>query len=187
MTVTQHGRPTLMILPLCAGPGSLASARGATHGRISRRPAGRDLSSQTRPELSTKEITDLVHETALKTHRFDTSTLVGVLLYPPIPHAQAFRDVIARHQAVSTETMQELVEVLSRPKFDRYRLDSSRPRRIRPPLCRRGSDGCRHRNGERCRDSRTTSSSRSLAANTSAIISSDDDLLVLNLSRHRDC
>ena len=69
---------------------------------------------------------------ALKRIVFDTSTLVGVLLYPRSAHAQAFRDVIARHQAVaSTETMHELVEVLSRPKFDRYRAAADRAEFVR--------------------------------------------------------
>lgn len=118
---------------------------------------------------------------ALKRIVFDTSTLVGVLLYPRSAHAQAFRNAIARHQAVaSTETMHELVEVLSRPKFDRYRAAADRAEFVRRyagavqmvAVIETVND---------CRDSKDNKFlALALAAKASAIISSDDDLLVLN-------
>ena len=118
---------------------------------------------------------------ALKRIVFDTSTLVGVLLYPRSAHAQAFRDVIARRQAVaSTETMQELVEVLSRSKFDRYRAAADRAEFVR-----RYADVVQMvavtETVNDCRDSKDNKFlALALAAKASAIISSDDDLLALN-------
>ena len=112
---------------------------------------------------------------------FDTSTLIGALLFPRSQHAQAFRDVITRHQAVaSAETMQELVDVTSRPKFDRYRAVADRAEFVRRyaevvemvTVTETVSD---------CRDSKDNKFlALALAANVNAIISSDDDLLVLN-------
>ena len=112
----------------------------------------------------------------------DTSTLIGVLLFPRSQHAQSFRDVIARHQAVaSVETMQELVDVTSRPKFDRYRAASDRAEFVlryaevveMVIVTETVND---------CRDSKDNKF-LALAAKANAIISSDDDLLVLNPCR----
>ena len=112
---------------------------------------------------------------------FDTSTLIGALLFPRSQHAQSFRDVIAHHQAVaSVETMQELVDVTSRPKFDRYRAVADRAEFVRRYaevvemviVTEAAND---------CRDSKDNKFlALALAANASVIISSDDDLLVLN-------
>ena len=112
---------------------------------------------------------------------FDTSTLIGALLFPRSQHAQSFRDVIALHQAVaSVETMQELVDVTSRPKFDRYRAVADRAEFVRRYaevvemviVTEAMND---------CRDSKENKFlAPALAANASTIISSDDDLLVLN-------
>ena len=110
---------------------------------------------------------------------FDTSTLIGALLYPRSQHAQAFRDVITRHQAVaSAETMQELVDVVARLKFDRYRAVADRAEFVRRYakvvemviVTEAVND---------CRDSKDNKF-LALAATANAIISSDDDLLVLN-------
>ena len=115
---------------------------------------------------------------------FDTSTLIGALLFPRSQHAQSFRNVIAHHQAVaSIETMQELVDVTSRPKFDRYRAVADRAEFVRRYaevtemviVTETVND---------CRDSKDNKFlALALAANASVIISSDDDLLVLNLYR----
>ena len=112
---------------------------------------------------------------------FDTSTLIGALLFPRSQHAQSFRDVIAHHQAVaSVETMQELVDVTSRPKFDRYRAVADRAEFVRRYaevvemviVTEAVTD---------CRDNKDNKFlALALAANANAIISSDDDLLVLN-------
>ena len=112
---------------------------------------------------------------------FDTSTLIGALLFPRSQHAQSFRDVISHHQAVaSAETMQELVDVISRPKFDRYRALADRAEFVRRYaevvemviVTEMVND---------CRDSRDNKFlALALAANASAIISSDEELLVLN-------
>ena len=112
---------------------------------------------------------------------FDTSTLIGALLFPRSRHAQSFRDVIALHQAVaSVETMQELVDVTSRPKFDRYRAVADRAEFVRRyaevvemvTVTETVSD---------CRDSKDNKFlALAHAATANAIISSDDDLLVLN-------
>ena len=110
---------------------------------------------------------------------FDTSTLIGALFFPRSQHAQSFRDVIAHHQAVaSVETMQELVDVTSRPKFDRYRAVADRAEFVRRYaevvemviVTEAVND---------CRDSKDNKF-LALAATANAIISSDDDLLVLN-------
>ena len=110
---------------------------------------------------------------------FDTSTLIGALLYPRSQQAQAFRDVITRHQAVaSAETMQELVDVVARLKFDRYRAVADRAEFVRRYakvvemviVTEAVND---------CRDSKDNKF-LALAATANAIISSDDDLLVLN-------
>ena len=115
---------------------------------------------------------------------FDTSTLIGALVFPRSQHAQSFRDVITHHQAVaSVETMQELVDVISRPKFDRYRAVDDRAEFVRRYaevvemviVTEAVTD---------CRDSKDNKFlALALAANASVIISSDDDLLVLNLYR----
>ena len=115
---------------------------------------------------------------------FDTSTLIGALLFPRSQHAQAFRDVITRHQAVaSAETMQELVDVVARPKFDRYRAVPDRAEFVRRYaevvemviVTEIVND---------CRDSKDNKFlALALAATANAIISSDDDLLVLNPCR----
>ena len=79
--------------------------------------------------------------------------------------------------------MQELVDVTSRPKFDRYRAVADRAEFVRRYaevtemviVTETVND---------CRDSKDNKFlALALAANASVIISSDDDLLVLNLYR----
>ena len=112
---------------------------------------------------------------------FDTSTLIGALLFPRSQHAQSFRGVITRHQAVaSAETTQELVDVISRPKFDRYRAVADRAEFVRR-YAELVEMATVTEIVHDCRDSRDNKVlALALAANASAIISSDDDLLVLN-------
>lgn len=51
----------------------------------------------------------------------DTSALVSRLLLPKSPPAEAFRQAAAQARIlVSSATLGELADVLSRPKFDRY-------------------------------------------------------------------
>ena len=115
---------------------------------------------------------------------FDTSTLIGALLFPRSQHAQSFRDVISHHQTVaSIETMQELVDVISRPKFDRYRAVADRAEFVRRYAAVVEMFIVTEMVND-CRDSRDNKFlALALAANASAIISSDDDLLVLNAYR----
>ncbi len=51
----------------------------------------------------------------------DTNVLISRLLFRSSPPAQALRRAMGHHRlVVSSETLIELGEVLSRPKFDRY-------------------------------------------------------------------
>jgi uncharacterized protein len=112
---------------------------------------------------------------------FDTSTLIGVLLFPRSEHASAFRRILGEHQAVaSADTLKELSEVALRPEFDRYRTLAERAAFIKlyadmveiVPVIETVSD---------CRDAKDNKFlSLALTAKAGAIISSDDDLLVLN-------
>ena len=112
---------------------------------------------------------------------FDASTLIGALLFPRSQHAQSFRDVISHHQTVaSIETMQELVDVISRPKFDRYRAVADRAEFVRRYAAVVEMFIVTEMVND-CRDSRDNKFlALALAANASAIISSDEELLVLN-------
>lgn len=61
VTVTQHGRPTLMILPYAQGQEALRLLAAQRMGAfLDGLPEG--FVEPNVPELSTKEITDLVHE-----------------------------------------------------------------------------------------------------------------------------
>ncbi|MEJ7652846.1 MAG: putative toxin-antitoxin system toxin component, PIN family, partial [Chloroflexia bacterium] len=52
---------------------------------------------------------------------FDTNVLVSALLHSQGKPRQAFDVAVGRGEVLtSLEMLQELVEVLSRPKFDRY-------------------------------------------------------------------
>ena len=112
---------------------------------------------------------------------FDTSTLIGALLFPHSDHAQTFRRIVAQHQPIaSAETLQELVDVVARPKFDRYRTIEERAEFVK-----RYSDIVElvavTETVSDCRDVKDNKFlALALAAGTTAIISSDDDLLVLN-------
>lgn len=112
---------------------------------------------------------------------FDTSTLIGALLFPRSEHANAFRRILGEHQPVaSADTLHELKEVVLRPKFDRYRTLAERADFIKlydemveiVPVIETVND---------CRDAKDNKFlSLALAAKAGAIITSDDDLLVLN-------
>lgn len=112
---------------------------------------------------------------------FDTSTLIGALLFPRSNHAQTFRRIVAQHQPVaSAETLQELVDVVARPKFDRYRVIAERAEFVK-----RYSDIVElvtvTETVTDCRDLKDNKFLElALRASVTSIISSDDDLLVLN-------
>jgi uncharacterized protein len=112
---------------------------------------------------------------------FDTSTLIGALLFPHSNHAKTFREIITQHQLVaSAETLQELVDVIARPKFDRYRAITERAEFVK-----RYSDIVElvtvTETVNDCRDEKDNKFlALALAASATVIISSDDDLLVLN-------
>ena len=79
--------------------------------------------------------------------------------------------------------MQELVDVISRPKFDRYRAAADRAEFVRRyaevvemVIVTEAVNDCRNSKDN-------THLSLALAADANAIISSDDNLLVLNLYR----
>lgn len=112
---------------------------------------------------------------------FDTSTLIGALLFPHSDHAQTFRRIVAQHQPVaSAETLHELSDVAVRAKFDRYRAIAERVEFVK----RYGDIVERVTVTETVNDCRDVKDNKflalALAASATAIISSDDDLLVLN-------
>ena len=112
---------------------------------------------------------------------FNTSTLIGALLFPHSNHAQTFVSIVAKYQPVAlAETLQELVEVVGRPKFDRYRAITERAEFVK-----RYSDIVELISvAETVNDCRDVKDNKflalALAAGATAIISSDDDLLVLH-------
>jgi putative PIN family toxin of toxin-antitoxin system len=111
----------------------------------------------------------------------DTNTLVSRLLVPRGTAGQAVDHALARGiLLVSEATMEELVEVLSRPKFDRYVAHDERRRFIAMlggisrlvPITRRV---------EACRDPRDDKFlDVALAGEARAIVTGDRDLRVLH-------
>ena len=111
----------------------------------------------------------------------DTSTLVSVVLRPESTPRRAFQRVLARHEiCVSGETVDELAEVLSRSKFDRYLERAERTAFVE--LYRRHSllhqviqavDDCRDP-----KDNKFLALALSCAADV--IVASDNDLLVMH-------
>ena len=119
---------------------------------------------------------------------FDTSTLVSVCLFPDRRPAQALRIAVTDHSVCcSRETLAELVTVLRRDKFERWRPEAERAKFIEEfmravtlvSITTTGT-GCRDADsaGRDAADNKFLS--LALSANASIIVSSDPDLLVMN-------
>lgn len=116
----------------------------------------------------------------------DTSTLVGAILLPQSVPRQAFMQALARGTlCASPATLAELEQVLLRKKFDRYLDRDSRlgffQRYRNPVLLFPVTEAAETALPQACRDPRDNKF-LALAAYCSAdvLVSSDDDLLVLN-------
>ena len=112
---------------------------------------------------------------------FDTSTIIGAVLFPESLPAKAFYHAVINHQLVaSVETLHELKEVLSRKKFDKWRTEMERSTFITYylavvevlPVTFKAED-CRDP-----KDNKFLSLARSALAD--CIICSDEDLLILH-------
>jgi putative PIN family toxin of toxin-antitoxin system len=112
---------------------------------------------------------------------FDTSTLIGVILKPNSLPAEVYYHAVRNYRLVaSSETLKEIVEVVQRDKFDRFR---SREERIKALSYYLGlvemvvptvfSTDCRDE-----KDNKFLS--LALSAQAEIIVSSDDDLLILH-------
>ena len=112
---------------------------------------------------------------------FDTSTLVSVCLFPDRRPAQALRIAVTDHSVCcSGETLAELVTVLRRDKFERWRPEAERAKFIEEFL-RAVTLVSITTTGTGCRDLTDNKFlSLALSANASIIVSSDPDLLVMN-------
>ena len=112
---------------------------------------------------------------------FDTSTLVSVCLFPDRRPALALRIAVTDHGVYhSRETLAELVTVLRRDKFERWRPEAERAKFIEE-LMRAVTLVSITRTGTGCRDLTDNKFlSLALSANASIIVSSDPDLLVMN-------
>jgi len=112
---------------------------------------------------------------------FDTSTLVAVLLYPDRVPAQAFRLAALEYEiCTSSDALIELVEVLKRDKFDRWRSLADRVAFIE----RYQAIAAHIRDVAPVADCRDSKDDKflglALAARAACIVSSDADLLVLD-------
>lgn len=112
---------------------------------------------------------------------FDTSTLVSVCLFPNRRPAQALRVAVTEHNVCcSKETLAELVKVLRREKFERWRPEAERAKFIEEFLrvvtlvaITKIATGCRDATDNMFL-------SLALSANASIVVSSDPDLLVMS-------
>lgn len=116
----------------------------------------------------------------------DTSTLIGALLRPGSVPRQVFLAAVGTcEHCVSHATLNELREVLQRPKFDRYaplreRLDFLALLTERSLLWDVDAVSEQSAAGA-CRDTKDDKFlALALACQAVALVSSDDDLLVLN-------
>jgi putative PIN family toxin of toxin-antitoxin system len=112
---------------------------------------------------------------------FDTSTLIGAILKPKSLPAEVFYHGARNHRLVaSSETLREIMEVVQRDKFDRFRSREERVKAvsyylglaelIKPTIL--STD---------CRDEKDNKFlSLALSAQADIIVSSDDDLLILH-------
>ena len=116
----------------------------------------------------------------------DTSTLVGAVLRPNSVPRQAFLAAVRLYElCLSPATLAELREVMQRPKFDRYV-----PLQERLDFCALVSERARlweldatseHVADGACRDVKDTQFlALALACQAAALVSSDEDLLVLH-------
>jgi uncharacterized protein len=116
----------------------------------------------------------------------DTSTLIGALLRPNSVPRQAFLAVAGTYElCVSHATLNELREVLQRPKFDRYAPLQERLEflaLLTERSCCWDVDAVSEQSAAgACRDTKDDKFlALALACQAMALISSDDDLLVLN-------
>lgn len=112
---------------------------------------------------------------------FDTSTLIGVMLQPRSLPAQVFYHAAKYHLLIaSAETLRELVEVAQRTKLDRFRKREERlavlayyqSLAVMVPVTEVVAD---------CRDAKDNKFlSAAVSGQANILVSSDDDLLVLN-------
>lgn len=116
----------------------------------------------------------------------DTSTLVGAVLRPNSVPRHAFLAVVRLYElCVSQVTLDELHEVMQRPKFDRYvprqeRLDFCMLVTERARLWDVDATSTRAADGV-CRDAKDAKFlALALACQAVALVSSDADLLVLH-------
>lgn len=117
----------------------------------------------------------------------DTSTLVGAVLRPDSVPRQAFMAAVRTYElCVSCATLDELREVLQRPKFDRYaplqaRLEFWALVRERSRLWELDTQSGEQAAKNACRDMKDTKFlALALACQAMALITSDTDLLVLH-------
>lgn len=112
---------------------------------------------------------------------FDTSTLIGVMLKPQSLPAQVFYHAAKYHLLIaSAETMGELLEVVQRDKLDRFRKREERltvlayyqSLVVTTPVTEEVTD---------CRDEKDNKFlSAAVSGQVDILVSSDEDLLVLN-------
>jgi len=112
---------------------------------------------------------------------FDTSTIIGAVLFPESLPARAFYHAAINHQLVaSVETLNELREVLCREKFNQWRTEAERTEFLAlyldvveiVALTSQIQD---------CRDPKDDKFlSLACSADVGCIVSSDEDLLVLH-------
>lgn len=116
----------------------------------------------------------------------DTSTLVSAALRPDsIPHQALMKAMRFYHLYATVETLDELEQVLDREKFDRYLPRESRQAFV--AIIRRNAQIYALQNADLlevhppCRDPKDNQFlALALAVEADALISSDDDLLVLH-------
>jgi putative PIN family toxin of toxin-antitoxin system len=112
---------------------------------------------------------------------FDTSTLIGAILKPKSLPAEVYYHASRKHCLIaSSETLKEIMEVVQRDKFDRFRSREERTKALSfylalveivvPTVI--STD---------CRDEKDNKFlSLALSAQADIIVSSDEDLLVLH-------
>lgn len=112
---------------------------------------------------------------------FDTSTVIGAILKPHSLPAEVLYHASKKYKLLaSSDTLKELIEVIQRDKFDKFRGKEERTiglslylnllEIVEPTII-----------ANDCRDEKDNKFlSLALSTNTKIIVSSDDDLLVLN-------
>lgn len=111
----------------------------------------------------------------------DTSSLIAACIYPDRIPAQVFMQALQRCELVTTkETLSELIEVLGRSKFDRWRPLSTRMEWLHLYT----ANTTQYHPTERITDCRDAKDNKfleaALAASAEVIVSSDDDLCSLH-------